>query len=124
MSDHATNPSASTHTDTYQAVKNRERVRKALILVHDHASALNGRGYARSAKSEFQSILIGLTDVCTMYDDAERMLIRAADGTATYELKQSAAKLAASIIIAAGRQLDVLSDAIVKAQGPAFSKGE
>jgi hypothetical protein len=105
----------------YQAVKNRERVMKALILVHDHVSALNGCGYARSAKAEFQNILIGLTEVCTMYEDAERMLIRSAEGTAPYELKQSAAQLAASMIAAAGRQLDVLSDAIVKAQGAAAS---
>ncbi|KAK4235024.1 hypothetical protein C8A03DRAFT_37152 [Achaetomium macrosporum] len=104
----------------YQAVKNRERVRKALILVHDHVSTTNKDG--NSVKSDFQSILIGLTDVCTVYEDAERMLIRAAGNTVPNELKQSAAKLAASSIAAAGRQLDALSGVILELQGAAASK--
>ncbi|AEO67589.1 uncharacterized protein THITE_2021402, partial [Thermothielavioides terrestris NRRL 8126] len=96
----------------YQAVKSRERVRQALVLVQDHATTIT----ERSSRARFESIITGLAEVCILFDDAERLLVRTSSSSFPVEGKRSASELVDIILAAAAKKLDWLNDAFQEAR--------
>ncbi|KAL2015213.1 hypothetical protein VTK56DRAFT_6065 [Thermocarpiscus australiensis] len=89
----------------YQAVRNRELVRTLMIFVEGHLAT--AEGYLPTAK--LSCVLAGLADVCSQYEQAERVLSRTFHNAVRDAERHATLQLAGSMISRAGEQLEALT---------------
>ncbi|KAL2166080.1 hypothetical protein VTG60DRAFT_3314 [Thermothelomyces hinnuleus] len=116
----------------YQAVKNRERVRRILAAVRNRAavalappplvpppsssSSSSSPPPPRPSRAELQEMVRELAGVCLRYAEAEALLARAACAESD-EFRCGAVRLAGTMIQQVGLQLDALNDAVASMGG-------
>ena len=98
---------------TYPAVKMKEKARKILVTTQSHVATLE----RSPTKSMFNGIVLQLADLCLQYEEAERVLTRAAESGFSSKRHKAELMLASIKFAKAVKRLDSLIDNISELLG-------